>query len=71
MIDYVIWFIAEHETAAWFIGAALAVALVLLDLATNPGIDPNLGFRDGSADFWGFIISVGCAVKGLRTVGRR
>lgn len=70
MIDYILDFVELHKTASWLIGSALLVFLVLLDLAINPGVDPNLGFRDGSADFWGLVVAIYCAFKGLHSIGR-
>ena len=70
MIDYILDFVELHKTASWLIGSALIVFLVLLDLAINPGVDPNLGFRDGSADFCGLVVAIYCAVKGLHSIGR-
>ena len=58
MIDYIFDFFELHKSASWLIGSALIVFLVLLDLAINPGADPSLGFRDGSADFWGLVIAI-------------
>lgn len=70
MIDYIFDFFELHKSASWFIGSALIIFIVLLDLAINPGADPSLGFRDGSADFWGLVIAIYCAVKGLHSIGR-
>lgn len=70
MIDYIFDFVELHKTASWLIGSALIVSIVLIDLAINPGADPNLGFRDGSADFWGLVVAIYCAVKGLHSINR-
>lgn len=70
MIDYIFDFVELHKTASCLIGSALIVSIVLLDLAINPGADPNLGNRDGSADFWGLVVAIYCAVKGLHSISR-
>lgn len=70
MIDYIFDFFELHKSASWLIGSALIVFIVLLDLAINPGADPSLGFRDGSADFWGLVAAIYCAAKGLHSIGR-
>lgn len=70
MIDYIFDFFELHKSASWLIGSALIVFIVLLDLAINPGADPSLGFRDGSADFWGLVVAIYCAAKGLHSIGR-
>ena len=70
MIDCIFDFFELHKSASWLIGSVLIVFLVLLDLAINPGADPSLGFRDGSADFWGLVVAIYCAVKGLHSIGR-